>query len=48
MEKLTKKIEFVGDKLNASNFTTEGRGAFFSIRMAGSRSDQHVGSRMSI
>lgn len=32
MEKLTKKIEFVGDKLNASNFTTEFRIASYKTK----------------
>ena len=34
MEKLTKKIEFVGDKLNASNFTTEFRIASYKTNFA--------------
>lgn len=32
MKKLTKKIEFVGDKLNASNFTTEFRIASYKTK----------------
>lgn len=32
MEKLTKKIEFIGDKLNASNFTTEFRLASYKTK----------------
>ena len=39
MEKLTKKIEFVGDKLNASNFTTEFRIASYKTK-DGSKFDQ--------